>query len=130
MTKRYVVGLGLNEMNKVVYKVKDTVDGTVEVADTTKESKMLLDKYIAINKPSIKVTEVDRKAEFEARRKEAIKTKTGKKCDCCGREVSAHTLDFMRRNYKKVPANNQWYRKLLCVSCQRKAGIDKFLLKK
>lgn len=133
MSKRYIVGLGLDEMNKVVFRVKDTVDGSIEVASVNKEAKMLLDKVNAMReKPKTKVAFRNTKAQtdFEAKRKEAMATKAGVKCVCCDRELSAHTVDFLNRYGVNIPQDNEWFNKPLCVTCQRKNGVDKLLMKK
>lgn len=133
MSKRYIVGLGLNEMNKVVFRVKDTVDGSIEVASVNKEAKILLDKVNAMReKPKTQVTfrNKDKQAEFEAKRRQAMATKAGVKCVCCNRELSAHTVDFLNRYGANIPQNSKWFKKPVCVTCQRKHGVDKLLMKK
>ena len=133
MSKRYVVDLGLDEMNKVVFRVKDTVDGSVEVASVNKEAKMLLDKVNAMReKPKTQVVfrNKDNQSDFEAKRRKAMATKTGVKCACCDRELSAHTIDFLDRYGANIPQDNEWFNKPLCVTCQRKNGVDKLLMNK
>lgn len=133
--KRFIVDVRKNN-GELAYLVHDREEKKTQFADTTKSAQMVLDKLTSmvekggqVYKPKNNKVE-QAKAKYEAERKAAIRTNSGHKCACCGSALSERAADFIRRNGKKVPANNPLYRKWVCPRCQKNNGLSQYLLSK